>query len=162
MKDFLKRIRATAVELIEVASVLSKEQVSELINSEFEMQPLFADEINAVSDLSLGRAGRCLVLYPRLIILNPLSIIVTRLDCRLDALNAFENIVFYISSPFFSDSLEALHDQIKLSYKEDIKHGITSISLNNELLVRKKRTLKIICNSAAIETNGSEKRSVLI
>lgn len=162
MKDFLKRIRATAVEVIEVASGLSKEQVSELINSEFEMEPLFADEISAVNDLSLGGAGQCLVLYPRLIILNPLSIIVTRLDCRLDALNAFENIVFYISSPFFSDSLEALHDQIKLSYNEDVKHGITKISLNNELLVGKKRTLKIICNSAAIETDDSEKRSVLI
>ncbi len=53
MKDFLKRIRATAVELIEVASGLSKEQVSELINSEFEMEPLFADEINAARRICL-------------------------------------------------------------------------------------------------------------
>lgn len=162
MKDFLKRIRATAVELIEVASGLSKDQVSELINSEFEMEPLFADEINAVSDLSLGGAGRCLVLYPRLIVMNPLSIIVTRLDCRLDALQAFENIVFYISSPFFSDTLEALHDQIKLSYNEDVKHGITKISLNNELLVGRKYTLKIIFNSADIDPDDSEKRFLLI
>jgi hypothetical protein len=162
VKNFLKRIRATSVELIEVASGLSKEQVSELINSEFEMEPIFAEEINAASDLSLGGAKRCLVLYPRLIILNPLSIIVTRLDCRLEALNAFENIVFYISTPFFSDSLEALHDKIKLSYNEVVKHGITKISLNNDLLIGKKRTLKIICNSAAIETDDNEKRSVLI
>lgn len=162
MKDFLKKIRSSAVELIEVASALSKEQVSALIKSEFEMNPLFSDEINAADEIGYGNTDQCLVLCPRLIIMNPFSVIVTRLDCPLEVLHAFERIVFYVSSPHFSASLDTLQDQIRLSYKEEIKHGITKISLNNELLVGRKRQLKMICNSGSADSEVDQDRSILI
>jgi hypothetical protein len=162
VKDFLKKIRSSAVELIEVSCALSDNQISVLIQSEFEMTPLFPVEINTVEENGFDYTNKCLVLCPRLIIMNPLSVIVTRLDCPLEMLHAFERIVFYVSSPHFSNSLEALQDQIRLSYKEEIKHGITKISLTSELLVGRKRQLKIICNSGSADSDVDQNRPILI
>lgn len=162
MKAFLKKIRSSAIELIEVSSALSKEQISTLIISEFEMSPLFSDEINVAEDFGFGNTAQCLVLCPRLIIMNPFSIIVTRLDCPLEVLNTFERIVFYVTNPHFSSSLDALQDQLRLCYNEEIKHGVTKVSLNNDLLVGRKRQLKIICNSGGADSDADKDIPILI
>lgn len=162
MKNLLKSIRLSGIEVIEVANSLKNEELSKLIRREFNLDPVFASDLRYPLGVEKPNPTNGLVLSPKLVILKPLSIIVTSRDCHLEALNHFNNYIFYISDSYFSESLEYLHDSIMHSYNEDIRFGITKISLTNELLAGKSRRIKVVFNSNISGTSTEGTRTLLV
>lgn len=131
-------------DLVRVTSILETKEISEIVKEEFGVD-LVDEPLKQVKELNIK--NKALFLKPKILIKNPLSIILTSHEVELDKINKYNNFLVYLENFIELPSLSSLALEVKKVYGEEIKYGLKVFTLSDIYMGTLNKKVNIVINT---------------
>ena len=146
-QDLLSTLKNFGIDFIQVSAALDISEIKQLSSTYFGLSSELFSEIPSDT----------LLIQPKLICLKPLSIIYTPLDSYYLQLNSTKNIVIHIASTVYCIyTMNELFRATAIAYEQELKVGVKTFSLTNELMIAKKIPCKAIIEVSNEQDNDQK------